>query len=466
MTMRICDDLRQAVLQAAIQGKLTKQLPEDGNAADLLNQIASEKAKLIKKGKIKKEKPLPGIMEDKIPFDIPDNWQWCRLIDLGAFSSGKTPDMTNQDYWNNGTVHWTTSKDMKSKYLYDSQMHITESAADSMQIYPTGTLLMVVRSGILKRMLPICILKHESTINQDLKAFDIFCSDMSDYIYFMLKGLESDILLNYTKRVTTVDSLKFEEFSKEMPVPIPPLAEQHRIVARVEELMARIDDLQKTETELEKLKVAFPGDMKAALLQAAMQGKLTEQLPEDGDAYRLLDTMSKSIIVKNPIKQIDIELPYDDLPENWTYTCLKNICEIQTGKKDANFGSENGLYNFFTCAKEPIKCNSYSYDMNAILIAGNGDIGNITLFKGKFEAYQRTYIIKVNNHIYDKYLYYAILDRWVRYNKGKIYGSAIPYVRLGNLEKYSIPVPPLAEQKRIVEKLDKLLPLCDGLVEE
>lgn len=103
---------------------------------------------------------------------------------------------------------------MKKKYLDESEMKITELAAEEMTKYPAGTLLMVVRSGILKRMLPLCILTQESTINQDIKAYRLFDSSISEYVYYMLKGLETHILENYRKQVTTVDSLKFDDQKK------------------------------------------------------------------------------------------------------------------------------------------------------------------------------------------------------------------------------------------------------------
>ena len=236
-------DMQKSLLQLAIQGKLVEQRPEEGTGAELYQQIQAEKQKLIKEGKIKKEKPLPEITEDEIPFELPENWRWIRLHELGSFSSGKTPSMSETSYWANGTVSWITSKDMKHKYLSTSEMLISTSAAADMTLYPPRTLLMVVRSGILKRMLPLAILESESTINQDIKAFPLHLPVVVEYVYCMLKGFEPYILKEYRKQVTTVDSLKFDEF-KAMPVPLPPLAEQKRIVARLEELLPLCDQLK------------------------------------------------------------------------------------------------------------------------------------------------------------------------------------------------------------------------------
>ena len=241
---RFPEDMKKSLLQYAIQGKLVEQRPEEGTAEELFAQIQQEKQRLIAEKKIKKEKSLPEITEDEKPFDIPESWKWVRLVELGSFSSGKTPDMTNRLFWENGTVNWMTSKDMKEKFLSESQMKITAAAAQEMTVYEAGTLLMVVRSGILKRMLPLCVLTQQSAINQDLKAYSLFCNDMSKYVCYMLKALEPSILFNYTKRVTTVDSLKFEEFSRQMLVPLPPLDEQKRIVEKLEQLLPLCERLK------------------------------------------------------------------------------------------------------------------------------------------------------------------------------------------------------------------------------
>ena len=228
--------LKSKLIDAGIQGKLTEQLPEDSTAEELYQQIQQEKQALEKAGKIKKSKPLPPVSDEEKPFDIPENWKWIRLKELGVFSGGKTPSMANHEYWDKGDVLWITSKDMKRKYISASEMMITKQAAQDMTIYPENTVLFVVRSGILRRLFPVAILKDKGTINQDLKAIELYIHDMHEYVYYLLKGLEKTILFQYTKDGTTVNNIVFDSMLS-MPLPLPPLAEQRRIVAKLEELL-------------------------------------------------------------------------------------------------------------------------------------------------------------------------------------------------------------------------------------
>lgn len=227
-----CEILKGKIIDAGIRGRLTEQLPEDGNAEDLYAQIQEEKAKLIKEGKIKKEKSMPEISDDEIPFEIPNNWKWVRLKELGVFCGGKTPSMENKDYWTNGKISWVTSKDMKQKYIYSSQMLISETAAKELTVFPEKTVLFVVRSGILKRTLPVAVLMEKSTINQDLKALRLYLPEMCEYVYCIFKGFETKIIKRYTKDGTTVNNIVFDSLLT-MPVPIPPLSEQKRIASRI-----------------------------------------------------------------------------------------------------------------------------------------------------------------------------------------------------------------------------------------
>ena len=244
--------LKKSILQEAIQGKLVPQDPSDEPAEALLERIREEKQRLIKKGKIKKDKHESIIfrrdnshyekrgsetvcIDEEIPFEIPDSWAWARLSSFGVFSSGKTPSMSNPQFWN-GNIPWVTSKDMKRPVITDSEMHISELAASSMQLYPAGTLLLVARSGILKRLLPLCKLVIDSTINQDIKAFSLYDIELSEWLFYGIKAFEPYILKELVKSVTTVESLKFDEFSVIL-IPVPPLSEQRRIIAAIKTAM-------------------------------------------------------------------------------------------------------------------------------------------------------------------------------------------------------------------------------------
>ena len=254
------DALKKSILQWAVQGKLVPQDPTDESASVLLERIRAEKEQLIKAGKIKRDKHESAIfrrdnshyekrgseevcIDDEIPFDIPENWSWSRLYSFGIFSSGKTPSMQNPDYWN-GTVPWVSSKDMKKPIINDSEMHITELAAETMQLYPAGTLLLVARSGILRRLLPLCVLGVDSTINQDIKAFTLYDVKTSPWLYYAIKAFEPYVLKELVKSVTTVESLKFDEFMS-MLIPVPPEKEQVRIIDALKDALSLLAPLSK-----------------------------------------------------------------------------------------------------------------------------------------------------------------------------------------------------------------------------
>ena len=253
------EQLKKSILQQAVQGKLVPQDPNDEPASALLERIRAKKERLIAEGKIKRDKnesviykrdnshyeKINGIehcIDDEIPFDIPDSWKWMRLFSFGQFSSGKTPSMADTKNWN-GTIPWVSAKDMKNPVIVDSEMHITTFAAKSMQLYPKGTLLLVARSGILRRKLPLCVLGIDSTINQDIKAFQLYDPDLSEWLFYALEAYEPRILHDLVKSVTTVESLKFDEFSK-MLIPLPSLHEQVKILDKVKQIISDIKKLQ------------------------------------------------------------------------------------------------------------------------------------------------------------------------------------------------------------------------------
>lgn len=162
------------------------------------------------------------------------------------------------------------------------------------------------------------------------------------------------------------------------------------------------------------------------------------------------------------------DFPYE-VPKNWVWSKLGVITDIKTGRKDANHGTEDGKYPFYTCASEPIKSPTYSFDGEYVILPGNGaNVGMALYHKGKFEAYQRTYVLN-SAMINTKYVLYNLQFRWKDYNENKQYGSATNYIKLGNITEYEIAIPPLKEQQRIVDKIESLFEKLDKakeLIEE
>lgn len=139
---------------------------------------------------------------------------------------------------------------------------------------------------------------------------------------------------------------------------------------------------------------------------------------------------------------------------DWQTKKLGELCDIKTGKKDVNQGNPTGMYPFFTCARDHTYSDEYSFDTEALLVAGNGDVGHVSYYKGKFEAYQRTYVISDFRGISPRLLF-LFLDGFLKdtVSKQKL-GNTMPYIKMGMLTEFEVPVPPLVEQKVIVKKLD------------
>src|SRR5579884_4224169 len=236
--------LRRFVLDLAVRGKLVPQDPNDEPASELLKRIAAEKARLVKAGEIRTPKPSGPIQKVELPIELPRNWAWVRLCDIGRLSGGMTPSMNRSDYWD-GDIVWLSPKDIKSDEVADSELKISALglAETGLELYRPGCLFMVARSGILKRTFPVSINRAPAAANQDIKVLAPFLDGQERYLQIMFRGLTDFLLRELVKTGTTVQSLKYAEFEQQ-PLPLPPLAEQQRIVAKVDELMALCDRLE------------------------------------------------------------------------------------------------------------------------------------------------------------------------------------------------------------------------------
>lgn len=479
--MGIASDLRQSVLQAAMQGKLTTQKAEDGDARDLLREIRAEKEKLVKEKKGKKEKPLAPLTDEEIPFGIPENWVWCRLGEIITLVSGQ--DFSPHQYSDTvqeGFPYITGASNFGNHSIIENRWTKTPRC-----IVSRGDLLLVCKGSGYGRVM-ICNLTSAHIARQ---IMGIRQNNNVD-VQFILLFLESnfDILKRFGQGV--IPGISRGDVLN-MQFPLPPLPEQRRIVARVEALMKEIDKLEQTEKELEAIKAAFPVDMKASLLQAAMEGKLTEQKAEDGDARGLLLAIreEKEKLVKEkkgkrekPLAPItDEEIPFD-IPENWVWCRLGEISTYASPKSKIN-------------AKEADK-DTWMLDLEDIekggkllaklKVSDKKAIGDKTIFHDGDILYSklRPYLLKIlvasddgictpelipfsmYGNIDTRYIVDLLKSPYVdNAINGATYGLKMPRVGTKTMINLPIPLPPLAEQQRIVEKLDQLLPLCDSLSE-
>jgi type I restriction enzyme S subunit len=266
--------LPKSILQAAVQGKLVPQDIHDEPASVLLERIRAEKARLVKEGKIKKEKPLSPITEDEIPYDLPEGWVWCRFGDIIIQNiGGGTPSKQNPAYWN-GNIPWASVKDLTGTILNKTQDCITELGLkeSSSNLIPADSIIVCTRMGLGK----IAINTIPVAINQDLRALII--SRMNIDLRYVIAYYKT---LNIRGEGTTVKGISIEELHN-MLFPLPPVAEQQRIVAKVNELMALCEEIKAVKTKpIERGNISnvinFTVNKQEEQLQLAARGEISKK---------------------------------------------------------------------------------------------------------------------------------------------------------------------------------------------
>jgi type I restriction enzyme S subunit len=237
------DALEQTILQLAVRGLLVPQDPQDEPATVLLKKIRAEKDKLILEGKIKRDKSLPPIAEDEQPFALPIGWSWARFPEVCAISGGATPSKAILQNWE-GSIPWVSPKDMKVPYIADAQDHVSDAAVrGSLSLIPSGSLLMVVRGMILAHSFPVAETLAPVTINQDMKALTPFEPGVLSFLALLCRGMKPEILALIDRSTHGTCKLESPKIFG-MSLPLPPLAEQSRIVTRVAQLRRLCTDLR------------------------------------------------------------------------------------------------------------------------------------------------------------------------------------------------------------------------------
>lgn len=479
-------ELKNSILQLAIQGKLVEQRPEEGTAEELYQQIQAEKQALIKSGKIKKEKPLPEIAEDEKPFDIPESWKWMRLGECSTYSSAKekiSPSDITGDMWSLDLEDIEKETGKIVNYCFAKNRKITGDKV----VFHSGQILYSKLRPYLKKIL---VAPKNGICTPELVPFSMIGAFENAYILYVLKAPHIDFVINsvtYGVKMPRVGT----DTMVNLLIPVPPLAEQKRIVAKIEELLPLIDRYEEAWTKLEEFNKRFPGDMQKSLLQMAIQGKLVEQRPEEGTARELLDGISiddsvdgRRVKVKIVSQIVDDDKTFD-IPESWEWVKLGNICTIARG------GSPRPIKEYITTAPDGVNWikigdtekNGKYISSTAEKIKPSGVSKSRMVHAGDFlltnsMSFGRPYILKVDGCIHDGWLVisqssevfdqdylYWMLSSGYAYSQfcEKVSGAVVKNLNSDKVANAVFPLPPLAEQKRIVDKLEELLPLCERL---
>ena len=487
--------LKNAILQQAIQGKLVEQRAEEDTGQDLFEAIQDEKQQLIKEGKLKKQKALPDITADEIPFEIPDTWKWVRLGEIGDWGSGATPSRTNTEYYG-GDIPWLKTGDLTDGYIYDVPEYITRLALEktSVRLNPKGSILIAMYGATIGKL---GILTKAMTTNQACCACIVFPSIYNLYLFYFL-------LANRTTFIKKGEGGAQPNISKEKIVntliPLPPLDEQKRIVEKIEELLLLVERYEKAWARLEELNKKFPLDMQKAILGQAIQGKLVEQRAEEGTGQELFEAIQdekQKLIEEGKLKKQKVlpeiteeEIPFE-IPDTWKWVRLGEIVtkDIKRGKSPKYAIKSNVLvfaqkcntkkgYIDLTLAKYLDENILYKYpeeefmqDSDIIINStGKGTLGRIGLYRSSDN--EKSLAIVPDSHVTIirntpknniKYIFY-ILKYYQAYLEKLGSGSTNQTeLKPKTIIDMVFPLPPLDEQKRIVEKIEELLHLVEKL---
>ncbi len=519
--------MRELILQLAVQGKLVPQDPNDEPASELLKRIKAEKQKLIAEGKIRKDKPLPPIKPEDIPYELPNWWAWCRLGEVGNWGAGSTPNRKNTDYYN-GNISWFKSGELNdNQNLSKSKEHITDLALEkySLRYNNPGDVLIAMYGATIGKL---AILSIHATTNQAVCACTCFSGIYNVFLF--------NLLLSWRIKFTgqgaggaqpNISKIKIINTI----VPLPPLNEQHRIVAKVNQLMALCDELEKLKEKRDRKQLLMNkaalfallnsqtleefaehwqrivdhfdefyripenvAELKKAILQLAVQGKLVPQDESDESAVELLKKIKaekQKLIAEGKIKKDKPlppikpeEIPYE-LPKGWVWCRLKELGQanprndvddevevsfIPMALISEQYGrppkSEKRLWleikKGFTHFKDddvvvakitPCFQNGKSAIMKNLYNGSGAGTTELHVFRGNPELVLPEYI----------YIFFKsprFLEEGVNNMTGTAGQQRVPKQYVFDSP---FPLPPINEQHRIVAKVDELMRLCDEL---
>lgn len=486
------EQLKASILQYAIQGKLVEQRPEEGTGEELYQQIQAEKQRLIKEKKIKKEKTLAEITEGEIPFDIPDSWKWVKLGDCTGYAQTKekvSPKDITGDMW---SLDLEDIQKDTGAILVKTKASERKISGDKVKFHKGQVLYSKLRPYLKK----ILVAPDDGICTPELVPFDTYLID-ANYIAYVLRSPHIDFVINSVTYGVKMPRVGTDTMTN-LLIPLPPLAEQKRIVAKIEELLPYVDRYAAAYEKLEQFNAKFPEDMKKSILQYAIQGKLVEQRPEEGtgeELYRQIQAEKHRLIKEGKIKKekplaeiAGNEIPFD-IPESWKWVRLLDVVEekpengfspkgvdYQTAVKNLTLTATTSGYfkedafKYVDIQLEPD--SKYWLKKDDLLIQRSNSrelVGTSCIYTGDDDAFIYPDLmmkLRVMNGVDVKYVDYVLKSPLTRnYFSKNASGTSesMPKINQGIVSATLIPLPPLAEQKRIVAKLEEILPLCERL---
>jgi type I restriction enzyme S subunit len=503
--------LRRFIFALAVRGKLVKQDPNDEPAAALLGG----------------DRRLPQDSETE-PWNLPSGWAWSSLDLIGETLGGGTPSKADPQFWN-GSIPWVSPKDMKVDVLIDAHDHISTSAVEhsATRLIPTGSLVMVVRGMILAHSFPTAITAVPVTINQDMKALVPFRSDLIRFLLLLTKGLKPEVL-RLVRRSThgTCKLLTADLFS--LPISIPPFAEQHRIVAKVDELMALCDRLEAAQTERESRRVWLASsclyhltnsenaesihdhahfylthlprltarheqikELRKIIFNLAVRGQLVPQDPEDEPASEMLERIHTQKAHETFPEMAPDTIPFR-IPLGWQWIRFGQIITAaDAGWSPTTEGFPRSGAEWGVLKVSAVSWDRFLPDENKQLLPDvipperarvrRGDFlisrANTSALVAKCVVVKeeptnlilsdkivrlqiavecnQEFVCMVNNYAAHARSYYA----------EEASGTSLSMKNVSRAVIYAlaVPLPPAAEQHRIVATVDRLMALCDRL---
>ena len=437
------EQLWASILQEAIQGRLVPQLESEPEVTQI------------------------GKAPNEVPFEIPEKWKWVQLGNIGRWKAGGTPSRSNKDYYNNGTIPWLKTGDLTDGLINRVEEYITDEALknSSAHINPKGSVLIAMYGATIGKL---GLLKFPCATNQACCACDVntlICDRW--YLFYFLESQRKEFIAKGAggaqpniSRTKIVNHL----------IPLPPIEEQKRIVARIQILRPLIELYKQEEKQLEVIESSFPKKLRASILQEAIQGKLVPQLESEPEVTQIGEAPNK--------------VPFE-IPEKWKWVRLNEVGKIVGGGTPktslseyweggtilwftpADLGKVQGLYAFDSARKITAlglkESSAVMMPPNSVLFSSRAPIGHIALAADNCCTNQGCKSYVPNIEFVEPLWGYFVMKARTPDMIARASGTTFKEISGKGVGETLIPIPPIEEQRRIIAKLNELLGVVDQL---